>query len=128
VVDVDDDPAAEPEDPEARLPPQPEPERDDPLEVAGVLELPEIRAQRRPDLRQQVRPSLGVPACVPDHDEEPLAPPQRHRTTGAVLEDPLHVAHDVARTAEARAHHQPVEAGVAPGGHAEHLGLPTASG
>ena len=59
VGDVDDDPRrpGEPEDPEARPPAQAEAERDDALEVPGELDLPEIRAQRRLDARQQHRRS-----------------------------------------------------------------------
>ena len=55
VGDVDDDPrrAGEPEDPEAGPATQAEPERDDALEVAGELELAEVRAERGLDVRQQ---------------------------------------------------------------------------
>ena len=55
VGDVDDDArrTAQPEHAEARTPAQPEAERDHALEVAGELDLAEVRAQRRAHRRQQ---------------------------------------------------------------------------
>ena len=55
VRDVDDDPrrGGEAEDAEARPAAQPEPVGDDALEVAGLLDLPQVRAPRRDDAGQR---------------------------------------------------------------------------
>jgi len=111
VRDVDHDPrrAGEPEDAKARLTAQPEAERDETLEVAGVPDLEQVGATRRDDARQEVGSALRVSTGIADEYAYALGAEQRHGISRAVLKDSVDVAHVIAGSRRSGANHEPIE-------------------